>query len=79
MACVRCHGPEGRGNGPLASKVGPVPDLVDADLRHRYDRRALGDLVRAGRGNMPPHRDRLSPAEIEAVLDVLADRFGGPR
>jgi mono/diheme cytochrome c family protein len=79
MACARCHGPEGRGDGPLALKLGPVPDLNDADLRHRYDHRALGELVRFGRGKMPPHRDRLSPSEIEAVLTYLGQRFGaGP-
>ncbi len=76
MACLRCHGPEGRGDGPLAVKMGPVPDLNEASLASRYDRRALGELVRYGRGKMPPHRDRLSPGEIEAVLTHLEQRFG---
>jgi len=77
MACTRCHGMEGRGNGPLAVKLGPVPDLNAADWMHRYDRRALGELLRHGRGNMPPHRDRLSPGELDAVLAYVLRRFGG--
>ncbi|MCK6575309.1 cytochrome c [Myxococcota bacterium] len=77
MACLRCHGPDGRGDGPLALKLGPVPDLNGADLAHRYDRRTLGELLRYGRGNMPPHRDRLSPGELDAVQAFVMRRFGG--
>lgn len=77
MACRRCHGVEGRGDGPLAATFGPVPDLNAPDLAARYPRADLEALVRAGRGKMPPHEGRLMPAELSAVLDHVERRFLG--
>ena len=78
MACVRCHGPEGHGDGPLAATFGPVPDLAALsapDQRARYPRAELEALVRAGRGKMPAHQGRLGAAELNAVLDHVERRF----
>lgn len=79
MACSRCHGPEGRGDGPLALKFGPVPDLLEASLPARYPRLQLEEMLRYGRGKMPPHRDRMSPAELSAVAGYVEQRFFGRR
>jgi mono/diheme cytochrome c family protein len=77
MACRRCHGAEGRGDGPLAATFGPVPDLNAADLGARYTRAELEALVRAGRGKMPAHEGRLMAAELSAVIDHVERRFLG--
>jgi len=49
--CVACHGPEARGDGPLASDLRvPVPDLTTLAARaggtYPYDR--VGRIVRSG-------------------------------
>jgi mono/diheme cytochrome c family protein len=77
MACRRCHGAEGRGDGPLAPTFGPVPDLNAADLGARYTRAELEALVRAGRGKMPAHQGRLMAEELTAVIDHVERRFLG--
>lgn len=64
MACVRCHGAQGAGDGPLAARLGYVPDL-----RQPLERAHVIEMVTRGRGAMPGHADRLSPAQIEAVAD----------
>lgn len=64
MACARCHGPKGAGDGPMAARLGYVPDL-----RKPLDRALVVDLVKRGRGAMPSHADRLSATQIEAVAD----------
>lgn len=75
MACARCHGPAGRGDGPLAARDGPIPDLNARDLGDRYARRDLEELVRYGRGKMPGHRERLGAVELSVVLDHVESRF----
>ena len=35
--CVPCHGPEMQGNGPVAAKFMPPPDLLGANTRGRTD------------------------------------------
>ena len=75
MACSRCHGPTGAGDGPLAAKFGPVPHLNEPTLPERYARPALEAFVRDGRGKMPPHEARLTADEISAVAGFVERRF----
>ncbi len=85
MACARCHGAEGGGDGPQSAVLAsitppgkpPVPDLRAAHLGTRYDRAALEHLLQDGRGNMPAHRARLGPADLAAVADYVESHFAG--
>ena len=67
MACARCHGPKGAGDGPRAAQLGTVPSL-----RTSLDIKAVRWVVTNGRGEMPAHADRLSPADIDAVSQYVA-------
>ncbi len=67
MACARCHGPRGAGDGPLGQKLG-VADLRTSTLDHAGTRA----LVMLGRGSMPPHEGRLSPAQIDTVSEYAS-------
>ncbi|MCB9549262.1 MAG: cytochrome c [Myxococcales bacterium] len=63
QACARCHGPTGAGDGPEAARLGGAPAL--GALRDAAQIRAI---VTHGRGAMPAHDQRLSPAQIDLVV-----------
>lgn len=67
MACARCHGPRGAGDGPKTSRVGPV-----ASLERKLDPKAVRQIVLEGRGQMPPHASRLTRDQIDAVVKHVA-------
>ena len=68
--CSRCHGSDGGGRSG--------PRLNGGRVIERYPEVAdQVDLIVQGRGGMPAYRDRLSAAEIDAVVrytrEVLVD------
>lgn len=67
MACARCHGPRGAGDGPKTSRVGPVPSL-----EKKLDAKAVRQIVLEGRGQMPAHAARLTRDQIDAVVKHVA-------
>ncbi len=66
MACARCHAADGAGDGELAGRLGPIPPLKSPRVAAMTPAELTG-LIRAGRGAMPPHDKRLTPAQIDAV------------
>lgn len=66
MACARCHGVRGAGDGPKAARLGPMPSL-----ERPLDRAAIHAVVVNGRGLMPPHAGRLSPEQIDRVVEYV--------
>jgi mono/diheme cytochrome c family protein len=59
--CARCHGGSGGG--------GAGPRLSGGNVVRRYpDAEAQAEVVRNGRGAMPPFRNVLSDDEIDAVV-----------
>lgn len=80
--CVSCHGPSGRGDGPIAKGLaGPPPgDLADADWKHgdRPDR-VIDVLTRGVPGSsMPGWKGILDPQEIQAVAAYVFYLAGRP-
>lgn len=64
-ACAKCHGPEGQG------LIGP--EFTSANTA---DAEAVAQVVRNGRGRMPPIGEEWEDFHMEALTDYLADRFG---
>ena len=63
--CVMCHGPAGKGDGPVSAALTPKPrDLTDKKLQAQSDGEILWKIT-TGRGAMPswqtlPDKDRWS-------------------
>ena len=64
-ACAKCHGPEGQG------LIGP--EFTSANTA---DAEAVAQVVRNGRGRMPPIGEEWEDFHMEALTDYLSDRFG---
>ena len=66
--CIPCHGPDGRARTPAARKLG-VKDLTesrltDAEIIHQITE---GRKETNGKERMPAFKDKVKPAEIEAL------------
>ena len=74
VQCARCHGPEGRGNGPDAATLRPPPrDLTTAPWRTVATSEAIRRTVSEGVPGtmMPGLAAALSPRELDAVVDFV--------
>ena len=70
--CAACHGAEGHGNQELGA-----PSLVDPIWLYGYDRKAMTETIRNGRGGvMPTWAERLDPTTIKA-LTIYVHALGG--
>jgi cytochrome c oxidase cbb3-type subunit 3 len=79
--CSACHGPDGAGRTRFAEGR-PFADLTDGRWKHGPDRDSLRRLVADGdpASTMPPFAGRLTPAEIDAVVDhALTLAAAGPK
>lgn len=68
--CSVCHGPDGKGGGPIATKFIPPPDLTLEVFRQRTDG-FLYATIRQGGALMPGHAEALSPRESWDVVNYL--------
>lgn len=66
--CARCHGAEGQGPR-RPNKLYPYLILLDSPMVRKGDRAAVRQQIVEGEGPMPSFRRRLSPAEVEQVID----------
>ncbi len=57
--CSPCHGPEGRGGGPVSKFFPPAPDLAYISVRRRTDGFIWGTVSYGGKA-MPPAREGLT-------------------
>jgi hypothetical protein len=68
--CMNCHGPGGRGDGPLAAKLpAKLPDFRDT-----VERKSNGQIRRViadGAGIMPAFGPALTPSEINDMLQMV--------
>jgi mono/diheme cytochrome c family protein len=65
--CQPCHGPAMKGDGPVAGKFMPPPDLLGATTRARSDG-YIYSYIRYGGAIMPKYGQALSP---DAAWDVI--------
>jgi hypothetical protein len=68
--CISCHGPSGRGDGPVAASL-PVPLT---DFRETVERRSVNQIRKAiaeGQGLMPAFEPALRPSEISDLVYMV--------
>lgn len=74
QSCATCHGAQGRGDGPQ----GPITkarDLTDAAWHASVSDESIAQVIRNGRGMMPP--SRLPEATIQSLVRLV--RLFDPR
>jgi cytochrome c6 len=68
--CLLCHGPQGRGDGPMGKSLSPpATDLARPESRHKSDAELL-TAIREGHPDtaMTAWKESLSEREFEDVL-----------
>jgi hypothetical protein len=68
--CMSCHGPSGRGDGPVAASL-PVPLT---DFREVVERKSVPQIRRSiaeGKGLMPAFEPALRPSEISDLVYMV--------
>jgi mono/diheme cytochrome c family protein len=76
LNCLVCHGPDGRGKGPVGQVFEPSPvDLNEAYTQDQADGQLFFTLTR-GRVAMPFYRDALTPQERWDVVNYVKQEFG---
>jgi cytochrome c553 len=68
--CALCHGPDGKGGGPVANKFVPPPDLTLEIFRQRTDGFIYG-TIRNGGALMPGQGEALSPQERWDIVNYI--------
>jgi mono/diheme cytochrome c family protein len=68
--CVPCHGPQMQGNGPVAAKFLPPPDLLGANTRGRTDG-YIYTYIRFGGAIMPKYGHALTQPQTWDVIHYL--------
>ncbi len=64
--CQNCHGPNGKGNTPIAKSLGGVGDLTVS-----RSKKELFDITSNGRGKMPGYGKSLSTEKIKSIVDYI--------
>lgn len=75
--CTDCHGTSGRGDGPQARTFDlATPDFAAEEFWAGISKRRMSKSIRKGKGkDMPSFRNKLTPHEIDAVVDYLKETF----
>ena len=66
--CVSCHAIDGHGSA--VGKSLHVPDFHSAQVQQLPDAQLM-DVIRNGKGNMPPFGSSLSPAQVAALVKYI--------
>jgi mono/diheme cytochrome c family protein len=69
--CQRCHGPEGRGDGPESDPSSPAANLTDGSRAAINSDGVLFYKVWNGRKPMPAFKSELSKEEIWSVVEYV--------
>lgn len=65
--CASCHGPEGKGDGPMSPTFANVSDLSDERVQKAHSDDDLKVIITKGYKRMPPVRN-LSNPELDALI-----------
>lgn len=72
--CVVCHGPEGKGDGPIAAKLTMPPADLTADLVKERSDGFIYATIRSGGVLMPAMGSSLSETERWAVVNYVRNQ-----
>jgi mono/diheme cytochrome c family protein len=76
--CTPCHGPGGRGGGPVSKFFPEAPDFAYATIRKRSDGYIWGTISYGGKA-MPPQREGLTAKDRwDVVNEVRAIQASSP-
>lgn len=70
--CARCHGRDGTG-APRARETNPGLDLTVSEMIRKGDRDEIRRRIADGHGTMPGFARRLSPEDLEKLVDYSLD------
>ncbi|HSQ29159.1 MAG TPA: cytochrome c [Gemmatimonadaceae bacterium] len=71
QSCELCHGPKGKGNGPMSTSLPIKPADLSSDHVQSQTDGALFWKVLSGRGMMPSTQSTLTDEQRWAVIDYL--------
>lgn len=69
--CTPCHGTSGKGDGLVAAKFVPPPDLTDPDLQKTRTDGYWQSYLSAGGAIMPSYGEALSPEERWHIVNYV--------
>jgi mono/diheme cytochrome c family protein len=70
--CARCHGATAEGT-PRALRANPKANLTGSEKVRQGDRRFLHERIAKGYGIMPGFSRRLTPQEVESLVDLTLE------
>lgn len=77
--CQQCHGPTGKGDGPVAAVLGKtVANLTSSEVLGQSDG-AIYTKIRTGRSPMPSFKNHLAKEEIWHLTNFIRYEFGPKR
>ncbi len=71
IQCAPCHGPGGKGDGPVSPKFVPPPDLTSPALHRQRSDGFWQHVIATGGAVMPSYGEALSPEERWEVVNYL--------
>ena len=69
--CTPCHGPEGKGDGLVAPKFIPPPDITSPSIQKARTDGYLQHVIGTGGAIMPAYGEALSPEERWHLVNFL--------
>ena len=77
--CLKCHGKEGRGDGPKAEDLEKKPaDYTDKAKMSKLTDADLKKAVKEGKEAMPAYGKKLSDKDIDNVIAYIRTFVGAP-
>jgi mono/diheme cytochrome c family protein len=68
VSCASCHGRDGGGRGPAAPPGAAIPDMRTATFQSARTDAQIADVIRQGRGLMPPFGKQINEDGIAALI-----------
>lgn len=68
VSCAGCHGRDGKGQGPQRPPGVTPPDMTTPEFQAQRTDAQLAQVIREGRGLMPPFGKQVNDQGIEALV-----------